>query len=352
MFWVFFSLTLWLTVNNPSKLSVPQQFALLSNQTTPVCPKPTWSTRSSRLWNVLQPPAQTFPAHVPQPDSKLAQVHVQWQTSVNKGKKDINQISLDLHKPLVHPWLLAAQTSHLLEVFLVLGDKLHIRPRHFTGENNSCSAQSSQHTTPQAAPAPLLPPPAPCCSSWPLPDPHSSSGLTAPALWVNPFPELFPSMLSPLDLSPLSCYLHPAFLTYPFHSGPLLLLPCQWPCWRDVSPAVVVSSGQLSMLLSTTFSPLSKQHYRLIIPTACKSHWIKSLFPSPFQLLTWFHWVLQTNQTLQSGRQGLFYPPHLLLCLFSGSRGKIPWLRMQSNSYWLLSHPHTTPASPPGSPHP
>lgn len=273
---------------------------------------------------MLQSPAQTFPAHVPQPESELARVHVQRQASVNKGKKDINQTSFDLHKPSVHPWLLAAQSSHLLEVFLVLGDKHHIRPRHFTGESNSCSAQSSQHITPQAAPAPFLPAPAPCCSSWPLPDPHSSSGLTAPAFQVNPFAELFPSVLSPLDFSPLWCYLHPAFLTYPNCLGPLLLLPCQWACWRDVPPAVDVPPGQLSLLLSTTFSPLSKQHYRLLIPTACKSHWTKSLLPSPFQLLTWSHWFLQTNQTLQSGSQGLFYPPHLLLCLFSGSHGKIP----------------------------
>lgn len=154
---------------------------------------------------------------------------------------------MDLHKPSVHPWLPAALTSHVLEGLLVLGDEHHIRPGHFTGDSKSCCAQSSQHKTPQAAPAPLLPPPAPCCSSWPLPDPHSSSGLTAPAFQGNPFVELFPSMLSPLDFSSLSCYLHPAFLTYPNHWGPLVLLPCLWPFWRDAPP------GQLSLLLS--FSP-------------------------------------------------------------------------------------------------
>lgn len=95
----------------------------------------------------------------------------------------------------------------------------------------------------QAAPAPFLPPPAPCCPSWPLPHSHSSSGLTAPAFQVNPFVELFPLVLSHLDFPPLSCYLHPAFLTYPNHLGPLLLLPCQWPCWRGVPPAVDVPPG-------------------------------------------------------------------------------------------------------------
>lgn len=147
MFWTFFSLTL--ADSERSQQAVPQQLTLLSNQTTPVCPKPTWSMCSSRQWNVLQSPAQTLPARP----------SAWWQASVNKGKRDTNQTSSDLHKPSVHPWLLPAQTSHL---FLVLGDKQHIRQTsHFTGEQELlCPELPAQH--PQAAPAPFLPPPGLC----------------------------------------------------------------------------------------------------------------------------------------------------------------------------------------------
>lgn len=43
-------------------------------------------------------------------------------------KKDANLVSLDLHKPLPHPLLLADKTGHLLKPFLVLDDKHQIRP--------------------------------------------------------------------------------------------------------------------------------------------------------------------------------------------------------------------------------
>lgn len=156
-------------------------------------------------------------------------------------------------------------------------------------------------------------------SSWPLSDPHSSSGLTAPPFQVNPSAELFPLMLSPLDFSP-HCYLHPAFLKYPNHLGPTTFAPMPVALLKECTTndgftARTALCSFPSHSLPFQAALLTHNPYSLQIPLD------KSLLPSSFQLLTRF---LQTNQTLQPGSQGLLYPPHLLLCLFSGSHGKIP----------------------------
>lgn len=142
-------------------------------------------------------------------------------------------------------------------------------------------------------------------------------------------------MLSPLDFSP-HCYLHPAFLTYPNHLGPTTFAPMPVALLKECTTndgftARTALCSFPSHSLPFQAALLTHNPYSLQIPLD------KSLLPSSFQLLTRF---LQTNQTLQPGSQGLLYPPHLLLCLFSGSHGKIPWLCMHSNSCWLLSAPH------------
>lgn len=94
--------------------------------------------------------------------------------------------------------------------------------------------------------------------------------------------------------------------------------------------------GQLSAPFHHILS-LFKQHYWLIIPTACKSHWTNLCSHHPSSCSHGF--FRQTKHFSQAAKDSSTH--HICSsAFFSGSHGKIPWLCMHSNSCWLLSAPH------------
>lgn len=180
-------------MNDPSNLSVPQQVCsvrlirpLPSAQDQPdPHALPGYETGCNPPH---KPQARVLPCA--QPHSELAQAHMHRKPEVNNVKKYASSASLDLCKPLLHPLLPADKTVHHLKPFLVPADKHWTRVQLFC-----CSAQSSRHNpySPAGCIAPVLPPPAPGCTSWPLPDPTTHQGsflLVAESILVlNSFPQ-------------------------------------------------------------------------------------------------------------------------------------------------------------------
>lgn len=123
-------------------------------------------------------------------------------------------------------------------------------------------------------------------------------------------------MLSPLAFSPLSCYLHTDFLTYPDHhfcshaSGHAGGMPCG---------GCLTGTALSPRSLPSTFSPLSKQHYRLSI--------LQPANPSGQSLCSHYHsscshgctGFFRQTKSFSNRSQGLYHPLHLLLCLFSSN---------------------------------
>lgn len=114
-------------------------------------------------------------------------------------------------------------------------------------------------------------------------------------------------MLSPLAFSPLSCYLHRHFFSHASgHVGGMPYGGCP-------------TRTALSPLLSSTFSPLLTQHYRLTIlqPANPSGQSLFSHYPSSRS--HGFTGFFRQTKNFSNSSQGLSHPPHLLLCLFSSN---------------------------------
>lgn len=77
--------------------------------------------------------------------------------------------------------------------------------------------------------------------------------------------------------------------------------------------------SSLSLLLPATFSPLSKQHYRLTILQPANPSGQSLCSHYPFSRSHGFTGFFRQTKNFSNSSQGLSHPPHLLLCLFSSN---------------------------------